>query len=67
MEKRSITAGMITAFKTQLIREEKSAATVEKYVRDAAAFAAFMQGGTITKETAIAYKAHLQEQGKALY
>lgn len=62
MEKRSVTAGMIAAFKTQLIREEKSAATVEKYVRDAAAFAAYAQGGAVTKENVIAYKAHLQER-----
>ena len=39
---------------------ERSAATVEKYVRNAAAFAAFADGGAITKMTVIAYKEKLQ-------
>ena len=60
MNRRRITAADIAAFRKQLILAERSAATVEKYVRDAAAFAAFADGGAITKMTVIAYKEKLQ-------
>ncbi len=61
MNRRRITAADIAAFRKQLILAERSAATVEKYTRDAAAFAAFADGGAITKMTVIAYKERLQE------
>ena len=61
MKGRTITATMIAEFKAHLILAEKSAATVEKYIRDVKAFAAYTQGGTVKKETVIAYKKHLQE------
>ena len=60
MNRRRITAADIAAFRKQLILAERSAATVEKYVRNAAAFAAFADGGAITKMTVIAYKEKLQ-------
>ena len=40
-----------------LWENEKSAATVEKYAREAAAFVSFLGGGIVTKEQVIAYKA----------
>ena len=61
MDKRRITSADIAAFREELILTEKGAATVEKYARDAAAFAAFADGGTITKMTVIAYKERLQQ------
>ncbi len=61
MNKRRITSADIAAFREELILTEKGAATVEKYTRDAAAFAAFADGGTITKMTVIAYKERLQK------
>ena len=61
MKGRFITAKMIAEFKEHLILEEGSTATVEKYIRDVKGFAAYAQNGTITKETVIAYKKHLQE------
>ncbi len=61
MNKRQIKAADIAAFRKQLILAERSAATVEKYTRDAAAFAAFADGGAITKMTVIAYKERLQK------
>ena len=61
MDKRRITSADIAAFREELILTEKGAATVEKYARDAAAFSAFADGGTITKLTVIAYKERLQE------
>ena len=45
----------------RLISEERSTATVEKYIRNVKAFTAYAQDGEITKETVIGYKKHLQE------
>lgn len=61
MKGRFITAKTIAEFKKHLILEERSAATVEKYIRDVKAFAKYTQNSAITKETVIAYKKHLQE------
>ena len=43
-------------FKNSLISEEKSPATIEKYLRDAGGFALFAGGREPTKETVLAYK-----------
>lgn len=51
-----LTAKVIAEFKKHLILEERSAATIEKYVRDVTTFAKFTDGVEITKETVIAYK-----------
>ena len=48
-----------------LRNEEKSRNTVEKYLRDAKAFFAFLKGEEVTKETVIAYKQRLLENGYA--
>ena len=61
MKGRLLTAAEIAEFTEHLVLEERSAATVEKYVRDVRAFAAYAPDGKITKETVIAYKKHLQE------
>ena len=61
MKGRLITAKMIAEFKENLILEERSTATVEKYIRDVNTFVLYADG-EITKETVIAYKKHLQEQ-----
>ena len=61
MEGRTITAKAINEFREHLILAEKSAATIEKYIRDVKAFVAYTQGGAVTKEAVIAYKKHLQE------
>ena len=61
MKGRLVTAKVIAAFREHLIVEERSAATVEKYVRDVRAFAAYARDGSITKEVVIAYKKYLQE------
>ena len=59
---RIITTNELTAFREHLLNEEKSTATVEKYLRDVRAFLAFAGEGEITKETAVAFKTQLQEQ-----
>ena len=60
MKGRSLTAAKIAEFKNHLILEERSAATVGKYIRDVSAFAAYAQEAEITKETVINYKKRLQ-------
>ena len=60
MKGRFITAKMIAEFKEHLILEERSTATIQKYIRDVKAFAEYANGAVI-KETVIAYKKHLQE------
>lgn len=61
MKGRFITAKAIAEFKEHLILEERSEITVEKYIRDVKAFAAYAENNEITKETVIAYKKYLQE------
>ena len=60
MKERKITKKRIAEFQNQLLQEERSPATVEKYIRDVKAFARFAGDSEITKETVIAYKKHLQ-------
>ena len=60
MEGRVITAKMIAGFREHLILEERSVATIQKYIRDIKVFAEYASEA-ITKETVIAYKKHLQE------
>ena len=61
MKGRYITAKKIAEFKEHLILEERSTATIEKYIRDVNAFSVFTVNAEIEKETVIAYKKHLQE------
>ena len=55
-----ITTKDIAGFREHLILEERSAATIQKYIRDVKAFTEYAIGA-VTKETVIAYKKHLQE------
>ncbi|MBQ8551418.1 MAG: tyrosine-type recombinase/integrase [Clostridia bacterium] len=59
----TITQTHLTAFEEYLLREEKSAATVEKYLRDARAFVLYAEGKTVTKEMTVAYKKSLEDTG----
>lgn len=56
----------IKRFQRQLVHEEKSAATIEKYMRDIRAFSAFSSGKRISKDLTMAYKQHLLETGYAV-
>lgn len=49
-------------FEQHLIQEEKSAATIEKYLRDIRAFYTFLDGRSICKAETIAYKHALKER-----
>lgn len=61
MEGRILTANIIDDFRKNLELQEKSAATIEKYIRDVKALLIYTQGEAVTKEIVIAYKKHLQE------
>ena len=63
MSERKITQAHLIAFGEHLVREEKSAATVEKYLRDARAFVDYSDGKELTKELAVAWKRSLEETG----
>ena len=64
MNKKTIRAELITNFKEHLILEERSKATIEKYIRDVRTFVEYIGGGEINKETVIEYKRNLQEKYK---
>ena len=63
---RFLTEETLERFRRWLAEEEKSANTVEKYLRDARAFAGFLAGREVTKETAVAYKQKLIDDGYAV-
>ena len=59
MKEQSLNAETIKQFEKHLRSEEKSQNTVEKYIRDVAAFAEYLGSELISKEIAIAYKQEL--------
>lgn len=65
MSSREVKCEQLRGFENYLIREEKSIATTQKYLRDVGAFIIFAGEGPITKEIVIAYKKHLLEEGYA--
>ena len=50
MKKRMLNNRLLILFKEYLIKEEKSKATVEKYLRDVQKFADYLQGCEVAKE-----------------
>lgn len=65
MNGRIITIENIKDFSRFLVEEEKSIATIEKYMRDVRAFSLFISKEEITKERVIAYKNMLIDDGYA--
>ena len=63
--KHIVTDQHLAAFRRHLAEEERSAATVEKYLRDVRAFAVFLGGRPATGELAAAWKEQLAAQGYA--
>jgi len=63
MTARTLSVQHLDAFRIYLIQEEKSTATVEKYLRDASAFLGYLSDCPVTKEHTVAYKQFLQERG----
>ena len=66
MEERILTEERVYAFREELIREEKSCATVEKYLRDIRGFRGFLLDAPVIKEKVVAYMTQLQEKGYAV-
>ena len=66
MKGKILTSNQIAAFAAYLKSEEKSENTIEKYIRDVGAFAAYMGNVEITKGAAIAYKNKLLSEGYAV-
>ena len=65
MSEHKLTPLQIQAFARHLLLEEKSAATMEKYLRDIRAFACWLGDREICKELTAEWKAYLAEQGYA--
>ena len=62
MERKSITKKSLENYESFLRQEEKSQATVEKYLRDVRSFFRFSNTGSISKEQMIAYKEYLTDR-----
>ena len=61
MGKRIITTKQIFSFGRFLQEDERSAATAEKYLREVRLFAAFLNGGEVTKAAVAQWKSNLLE------
>ena len=62
---RIIHEAMLEEFRSYLFSEEKSAGTIEKYLRDIRAFSAYAESRELSKELAVLWKEHLGEHGYA--
>lgn len=65
MSERTLTPLQLQTYAQQLCLEEKSPATVEKYLRDLHAFSVWAAGREINKELTAEWKAHLVEENYA--
>ncbi len=63
MDQRMITSAQLNFFRAYLYEEERSRATVEKYLRETGQFAAWVSGAEVTKTAAAQWKEHLLAQG----
>lgn len=59
--KRILDCGKLRKFEVYLRSEERSAATVEKYIRDVRCFFSFVGASEVSKETVLVYKSWLSE------
>ncbi len=66
MNKRYLCEQHIQQFSDHLRQDEKSAATIEKYLRDVRAFMLFAGAESLSRDLVIAYKHHLQANGYAV-
>ena len=62
MKNRTITRGLIKQFENFLKEDEKSEATIRKYLHDIETFAEYIQGNTVDKSIVLAYKNELKEK-----
>lgn len=66
MQNRILSEKDIETFQNHLLQEEKSTATMEKYLRDVRAFLVFSGQAAITKDLVMAYKQALVEKNYAV-
>lgn len=66
MTNRTLSTQNLKDFHDYLLKEEKSKATIEKYLRDVKYFMLYADGNQVTKELIVAYKNNLQEQNYAV-
>ena len=59
MDEHELCPEQIGGFAAFLNREERAPGTIDKYLRDVRAFAAWLDGRPVTKETAAQWKEHL--------
>lgn len=62
MKNRKITSLLLNTYREHLIRDEKSKATIEKYMHDIRVFTEFAEKKQIDKELTLAYKSMLEEK-----
>lgn len=65
MEEHRLTTAEITAYSQHLRTEERSPGTVEKYLRDARQFAAWLDSRNVSKEAVMEWKDYLLSQNYA--
>ncbi len=62
MQERTLSQAMLRSFTDYLVEEERSQATIDKYLRDIRHFMNWMAEGPIDKNLVLAYKAHLSQE-----
>ena len=63
MKVKTITEKEIALFKQKLVKSEKSASTIKKYVRDVRKLQKFAEGNELTHAVMLAYKKQLETKG----
>ena len=56
MEERKLTIGVLKRFREELVRRERSDATIEKYMHDVRSLAVWLDGGAVTPERVLEWK-----------
>ncbi len=64
MKERKLTASVLNRFRQELLRRERSAPTIEKYLHDVRTFAVWLDGREVTPEAVLAWKRELVDQFK---
>lgn len=62
---RELTSAMMISYAGSMRREERASATIDNYLRDIRAFAAWLEGRQVSKELAAAWKVQLLSEGLA--
>lgn len=63
MKKHKLSNKQLTDYRSYLLQEERSSATIEKYTHDVGEFQQWLEGRAVTKETVILWKEELLSRG----